>query len=103
MKTLLTALLILGLASIVFAGSVYEKEDNYTLKVTTTTSSEDIKTYTRPELATERARKLDEITSNYNSYLARDTALRADLADIDTRIQEAVNLGIKESAEVVEP
>jgi len=102
MKILLTLLLVFSFARIAFADT-YEKEDDYTLKVTVTSSTETVSTYTRPQLLTERARKLEEITSNYNNYISRDTSLKADLADIDKRISEAVKLSIKENAEVAEP
>lgn len=104
MKILLTLILFMGICVLAYADTVYEKgDDDYHLKVTDTTEKVTIAQYTRPELSTERARKLDEITANYNSYIARDAALRAELADIDTRISEAVKLNIKESAEVIEP
>ena len=96
MKILLTLIMVLTFTLTAFADTVYIKEDDYTLKSTTTSENIEVVSYSMSELLTLKVRKLEEIKSNYDNYLTKDAQLKKDLGDIKNRIAEAVKLGIKE-------
>ena len=96
MKILLTLIMVLTFTLTAFADTVYIKEDDYTLKSTTTSENIEVVSYSMGELLTLKVRKLEEIKSNYDNYFSRDAQLKKELKNIESKISEAVKLGIKE-------
>jgi len=101
MKTMIV-IIFLGLVyGISFADEVYEKVDDYTLKITTTIQDIEVNKYSMPELLTKKVRKLDEIKSNYDNYITKDIELKSELKDIEKRISQAIKLNIKEKPDAL--
>ena len=101
MKFLITFLASVFVLGIAFAGTVYEKSDNLTLKITTSESVIEEKEITLAELLTQKARKLEAIERNRAEYISENAKLEEELTVIEYNIAKAEELGIVEKEEVV--
>ncbi len=93
MKKALLTVALLGFAVSVQAADVYVKEADK-LKVTSVVESTQVKSYSLADLYNMKANKAEAITRNTESYTVRDTALKAELAEVNVLIAKALELEI---------